>query len=136
VGLKLSGTHQLLVYVDGANLLGDSIYAIKKNAGTLVDITKEVGPEVKAEKTKYMLISSRQNTGQNRDKKTANRSFGNVAHLKYLGMRVTTENCIQEEIKGRLNSGNACYHSVQYLLFFRLISKNVKMRTYKAIFCL
>jgi hypothetical protein len=42
----------------------------------------------------------------------ANRSFGNVSQFKYLGTAVTTHNLIQEEIKRRLNSGNACYHSV------------------------
>jgi hypothetical protein len=40
---------------------------------------------------------------------------------------------IQEEIKKRLNSGNACYHSVQSLLSFRLLSKNLKIRIYKTI---
>jgi hypothetical protein len=40
---------------------------------------------------------------------------------------------IQEEIKRRLNSGNACYHSVQKLLSSRLLSKNIKIRIYKTI---
>jgi hypothetical protein len=40
---------------------------------------------------------------------------------------------IQEEIKRRLNSGNAFYHSVQNLLSSRLLSKNVKVRIYKTI---
>jgi hypothetical protein len=40
---------------------------------------------------------------------------------------------IQEEIKRTLNSGNACYHSVQNLLSFRLLSKNLKIRIYKTI---
>jgi hypothetical protein len=40
---------------------------------------------------------------------------------------------IQEEIKRRLNSGNACYHSVQTLLSSRLLSKNLKIRIYKKI---
>jgi hypothetical protein len=30
-GLKLNGTHQLLVYADGVNILGGSVHAIKKN---------------------------------------------------------------------------------------------------------
>jgi hypothetical protein len=40
---------------------------------------------------------------------------------------------MQEEIKSRLNSGNACYHSVQSLLSSRLLSRNVKVKVYKTI---
>jgi hypothetical protein len=50
-----------------------------------------------------------------------------------LGTTVTNQNLIQEEIKRRLNSGNACYHSVQNLLSSHLLSKNVKFRIYKTI---
>jgi hypothetical protein len=59
VGLKLNGTHQLLVYADHVNLLGDKI-----DAQTLIDAGKEVGLEVNTEKTKYMLLSHQQNGGQ------------------------------------------------------------------------
>jgi hypothetical protein len=62
-----------------------------------------------------MLLSRHQNVGQNRDIKIANRSFENVSQFKYLGTAVTNQNLIEEEIKRRLNSGNACYHSVQNL---------------------
>jgi hypothetical protein len=48
-------------------------------------------------------------------------------------MTVTIQNLIQEEIKRRLNSGDACYHSVQNLLSSRLLSKNVKVTIYKTI---
>jgi hypothetical protein len=50
-----------------------------------------------------------------------------------LGTTVTNENLIQEEIKRRLNSGNACYHSVQNLLSSCLLSKNLKIKIYKMI---
>jgi hypothetical protein len=60
------------------------------------------------------------------DIKIGNRCFENVAQFRYFGMIITNENLIQEEIKGRLNSGNACYHSVQNLLSSRLLSKNRK----------
>jgi hypothetical protein len=43
MGLKLTGTHQLLVYADDVNLLGDNIDTIKKNMETLIDASKEVG---------------------------------------------------------------------------------------------
>jgi hypothetical protein len=51
VGLKLNGTHQLLVYADGVNLLGDNIGTIKKNTESLIDANKEVGLEVNTDKT-------------------------------------------------------------------------------------
>jgi hypothetical protein len=93
----------------------------------------EVGLEVNAENTKYMLLSRHQNAGQNHDIKIANRSFENVAQFKHLGTTVTNQNLIQEEIQRRLNYGNACYHSVQNLLSSRLLSKNIKIEIYKTI---
>jgi hypothetical protein len=46
VGLKLNGTHQLLVYAGEVNLLGGNINTMKKNTETLVDSSKEVGREL------------------------------------------------------------------------------------------
>jgi hypothetical protein len=133
VGLKLNGTHQCLAYADDVNLLGDNIDTINKNTETVIGASKEVGLEVNVEKTKYMLVSRDQNAGQNREINMGYRSFENVTQFKYLGTTVTNQNLIQEEIKKRMNSGNACYHSVQNLLSSRLLSKNVKVRIYKTI---
>jgi hypothetical protein len=129
----LNGTHQLLAYADDVNLLGDNLDTIKKNTETLIDANKEVGLEINIEKTKYILVFRHQNVGQNRDIKIAKRSFENVSVFKYLGTTVTNQNLIQEEIKRRLNSGNACYHSVQNLLSSCLLLKNLKIRIYKTI---
>jgi hypothetical protein len=65
--------------------------------------------------------------------KIANRFFEDVAKFKYLGTTLTDQYCMQEEIKSRLNSGNACYHSVQSLSSSRLLSRNVKVKIYKTI---
>jgi hypothetical protein len=62
--LKLNGTHQLLVCAD-VNILGGSVHAIKKNTEALVVASKDIGLEVNAEKTKYMVMSRNQNAGQN-----------------------------------------------------------------------
>jgi len=56
-GLKLNGTHQLLVYADDVNILGGSVHTIKENAETLVVASKEIGLEVSADRTKYMVMS-------------------------------------------------------------------------------
>jgi hypothetical protein len=83
VGLKLNGTHQLLVYADDVNLLGDNMDHRKKNTETLINSSKKVGPDVNAEKTKHMLLSPHQTAGQNHDIKIAKISFENVAKFKY-----------------------------------------------------
>jgi hypothetical protein len=49
VGLKLNGTHQLLLYADDVNLLGDNIDTIKENKETSTDASKKVGLEIKVE---------------------------------------------------------------------------------------
>jgi hypothetical protein len=56
-----------------------------------------------------------------------------VAKFRYLRTTVTNQNLLQEEIKRRLNSGNACYHSVHNLLSSRLLSKNIKIRIHKTV---
>jgi hypothetical protein len=82
-GLKLNGIHQLLVYADDVDILGGSIRAIKKNRETLVVASKEIGLEVNAEKTKYMIMSRDQNVGQNHNIKIDNKSFERVEQFSW-----------------------------------------------------
>ena len=65
--------------------------------------------------------------------RTDNSTFERVEEFKYLGATLTHQNSIAEEIKSRLRSGNACYHSVQNLLSSRLLSKNLKINIYRTI---
>ena len=117
-GLKLNGTHQLLPYADDVNILGGSVHTVKKNAETLVAAAKEIGLEVNADKTKYMVVSRDQRAGRNHSVKIDSNSFEGVEEFKYFGTTLTNQNSILKEIQSRLRSGNACYHSVQNLLSF------------------
>jgi hypothetical protein len=69
------------------------IDTIKKSTEILIDASKEVGPEIKVEKTKCKLLSRHKNVGQSLDMKITNTSFENVPQLKYLGT-VTNQNFI------------------------------------------
>jgi hypothetical protein len=55
----------------------------------------------------WFIMSRHQNSGQNQNIRTANESFEKVAKFIYLGMTLTNQNDIHDEIKSRLNSGNA-----------------------------
>jgi len=61
---KLNDTHQLPAYADDVNILGGSIYTLKENAEALVAATREIGLEVSADETKYMVMSRDQNAGR------------------------------------------------------------------------
>jgi hypothetical protein len=58
-----------------------------------------------------MVVSHHQNVGKTHSLLTDKISFENVTKFKCLGTIVTNKNCIREEIKSRLNMGNAFYHS-------------------------
>jgi hypothetical protein len=117
-------------------MLDDSISTIKENTETLLEASRDVGLEINAEKTKYMIMSHHRNLGQNQNIRIANESFENAAKFKYLRMTLTNQNDIHDEIKSRLNLRNACYYSVQTLLSSHLISKNLKIKIHKTVILL
>ena len=88
-GLKLNGTHQLLVYAD-VSILRGNIQSIQKNAEALVVASKESGLEINADKTK----SRDQNAGRSHSIKTDNCSFERVEEFKYLATTLTNQNYI------------------------------------------
>ena len=114
-------------------MLGESVCALKKNAEASVVSSKEIGLEVNADKTKYLVMSQDQIAGRSHSIKIDNSSFERVEEFKYLGTTLTYLNSIQEEIKSRLKSGNACCHLVQNLLSSSLLSKNIKIKIYRTI---
>ena len=96
--------------------MGGSTHTLKENAEDLVAATREIGLEVSADETKYMIMSRDQNEGRIHSVRIDNSIFERVEDFKYLGTTLTNQNFFAEEIKSRLRSGNACYHSVQNLL--------------------
>ena len=53
--------------------------------------------------------------------------------FRHLGTALVNENDIQGGINSKLNSGNACYHSVQNVLCYSLIYKNVNIKIYRTV---
>jgi hypothetical protein len=96
--------------------------------------SKEICLEVNADKSKHMTTYRDQNAGRSHNiKMDDNNSFEQVEKFKYLRKTLTHHNSIQEKIKRRLKSGNACYESVQNLLSSISRSRNIKIPMYKII---
>ena len=113
IGLELNGKQQLLVYADDVNMLGENLQTVRENAGIFIKASKGISLEVNSKKTKYMITSRHQNVVQNQNIVIGNLSFENVEKFRYLGITVTNTNDIHEEIKRRINMGNACYYSLE-----------------------
>lgn len=79
-----------------------------------------------------ICTSVEQKAGQNHNK-LWNKTFENTTGCKYLGMALTNLNCVHEEITSIMNSVNAHYSSVQNLLFWSSVSKNVNIKIYRNI---
>ncbi|KAJ4446718.1 hypothetical protein ANN_13415 [Periplaneta americana] len=115
------------------NMLGGNTQTIRENTEILLEANKAIGLEVIPEKTKYMIMSRDQNIVRNGNIKIGDLFFEEVEKFKYLGATVTNINDTREEIKRRINMGNACYYSVEKLLSSSLLSKNLKVRIYKTV---
>ena len=108
---------------------GENLQTVRENAEIFKKASKDIGLEVNSEMTKYVITSRRQNVIQTQNIVIGNLSFENVEKLRYLGVRVTNTNDIREEIKRRINMGNACYYPLEKILSSRLLSKKLKVKT-------
>jgi len=79
--------------------LGGSVHTVEKSAENVVVASKEIGIEVNADKSQYMVTSGDENAGRNHTVNIDNISFEKVEEFKYLGTDLTNQNCSQEELK-------------------------------------
>jgi hypothetical protein len=111
--------------------VGGSVHTLKENNEALVITSIETGLEVNSEKTKHKVMSQNERAGKNHNIKISKKPSARVEQLKYFGTnltKLTNRNSILEELKIRMNSGHICYHSVQNILPYNLLSINIKIR--------
>ena len=118
--MDMNGKYQLVVYADDVNMLGENLQTIRENTEIFIKASKDIGLEVNSDKTKYKITPHQ----QNQNIVIENLSLEKVEKFKYLGVMVTNTNDIHEEIKQRINMGNACYYSLEKILSSHLLSRN------------
>jgi hypothetical protein len=95
-----------LLYAYDVNILGGSVHAT--NTEALVIVSKGIGQEVNADKTKTRVISRDHNAGRSHNIMIDNSSCVRVEveEIKYLGTNLSNQNSILQQIKIKLNSRN------------------------------
>ena len=78
--------NRFCVYPEEINLPGENINSKNKNGEALLLTSNEVHLEVNVEKTKYIFMFNEKTAGQSHNLNTGNKSFENVAKLKYLAL--------------------------------------------------
>ena len=81
------------------NILGGSRHTVKEKAEARVVATKEIGLEVNADKTKYMVMSWEQTAGLSHTMKVDNRSIESVEEFKYLGTTLTIKILFRKKLR-------------------------------------
>ena len=130
IGLDMNGKYELLVNADDVNMLGENVQTVRENTEIFIKASKVIGLEVNSVKTKHMITSRQQNIVQNQNIVIQNLSFEKVEKCKYLGVTVKNTNDVREEIKHRINMGNACYYSHEKILSPCLLSKELKINNF------
>ena len=80
-----------------------------------------------------MILSRDQNAWRSHSIRTDNSSLESVEQFKYLGTTLTNHILFRKKLRADLEPGNACYHSVQNMLSFSLLSRNIKIKIYRTI---
>ena len=87
---------KVLAYADDANVLGDDIRTIERNADVLINDCKDIDLAVNTGKAKYMAIGRNRGVIANALIKIGSNFYEKVKTFKYLGSLLKNQNSTQE----------------------------------------
>jgi len=121
----------ILAYADDIIILGSDSQEVKAGAKELIINSKVIGLQINEAKTKYMVISRRENHEENLE--VENYKFERIHNFKYLGVTINSKNNNHDEIKIRVTTANKCYYGVTSILELKQVSIKSKITIYKVI---
>lgn len=133
IGVKLQEykTIKLLAYADDIVLLSESERDLQGMTEALMDKSKQMGLTINEGKTKYMILSRKNNRHNNLIVKDMN--FELVENFKYLGVELSVSDNNHKEIQNRINSANKCFFGLKTILKSKLVSIKSKLTLYKVM---
>lgn len=133
IGVKLqeSKTIKLIAYADDIVLLSESKSDLQSMAESLMDESKLMGLTINEGKTKYMILSRKNNIHNNLI--VRNMDFELVGNFKYLGVELNVSGNNHKEIQNRINSANKCFFGLKTILKSKLVSIKSKLTLYKVM---
>jgi hypothetical protein len=126
--VKVANKEIILAYADDIVILGNSRQEVTQTMSNLMAASKRTGLCVNEEKTKFMVLSKREEDQPNLQ--VDNLTFEKVESFKYLCVNLNSKNNMHQKIVERLASGNRCYHSIQKVLKSKLLSRRSKTLLY------
>lgn len=119
IGVKLqeSKTIKLIAYVDNIVLLSESESDLQEMKEALIDESKQMGLTINEEKTKYMILSRKNNRHSNLIVREM--TFELVKNFKYLEVELSVSRNNHKKIQNRIKSANK--------FFFGWIKDNIKI---------
>lgn len=128
------GPRIILAFADDIDIVGNTTIDVKEEFMNLENTAKEVGLRINENKTKYMATTRterRDRIGQNVTMDQYN--FERVQHFKYLGVTITSDNNITQEINNRIQGGNRCCYALQKIMKSKNVSRRTKVRIYHSV---
>jgi hypothetical protein len=96
----------------------------------LMDESKLMGLTINDEKTKYVILSRKNNI---HNLIVRNMEFELVGNFKYLGEELNVSGNNHKEIQNRISSANKCFFGLKTILKSKLVSIKSKLTLYKVM---
>jgi endonuclease/exonuclease/phosphatase family metal-dependent hydrolase len=132
-GSIVNRTKQVFAYAD-------DIVLVSRNKQSLIEMFEmlrgevcKYGLEINYQKTKYMKMSPSERRRTVENLITEEYQIEGVREFKYLGVTLTNDNSVREEICNRIMAGNRAYFANVKLFKSKLVSRQTKMKLYKTI---
>ena len=122
---------QILGYADDLEIVSRSIRDLRDTFTKLETAARKMGLQINEEKTKYMEITKNQSNNDHLD--AGHHRFQRVKEFKYLGVKVTDDGKIEQEIKHRLTLANRSYYGLITQMRSKYICRKTKIKLYKTL---